>query len=60
MEDKYKSLLKESLQKLYDKDVDSSKFDDEYCDEFKAFANMKANQTNKTTEELFGDIKNLL
>lgn len=60
MEDKYKSLLKESLQNLYDKKVDSSKFDDEYCDEFKAFVNMKANSKNKTPEELFADFKNLL
>lgn len=60
MEDKYKTILKDSLQKLYDKDVDSSKFDDDYCDEFKAFVNMKANEENKTPEELFENFKNLL
>jgi hypothetical protein len=60
MEDEYKDLLTTSLQKLYDKDVDKNEFDENYCIEFQAFVNMKANKNNKTTEEVLKDIKNLL
>ena len=56
----YKDQLKESLKNLYNEEVDSSVFNEDYCLEFKAFVNMKAEKENKTVEEVLEDINNLL
>ena len=55
-----KSLLTKSLKDLYDNNINDSSFDEEYCLEFKAFVNMKAEKENKTVDEVLEDINNLL
>ena len=60
LDDKYKDMLTSSLKKLYEGDVDKSEFDDDFCDDFKAFVNMKANTKNTTPDAILGDVKSML
>lgn len=60
MDDKYKDILKESLNKLYNKEVEDSSFDDNYKEEFIALIDTKAKEKNVDKEKLFEDVKLLL
>ena len=60
LDDKYSEILTSSLKKLYDGEVDEAEFDEEYCTDFKAFVNMKADTKNISVDEVLGDFNNML
>ncbi len=58
--EQFKEIFKDSLLKLYNKEINSTEFDDNYCNDFRTFIDSRAKEKNVDKDKLFEDIKLLL